>query len=469
MPDRMERRLLDRAIAESDDALQACAEHGLLLIERDHVRYRHELSRRVVEESLGAPRRRELNARVLALLGRRAARRERPCRGWCTTPTRRVTRRACFATRRSPPRRRRSAARTARRQRSTARRSGTAITSRRRARAALLDKLAREAFSCGLKDEALDANERAFALWREARRHVRAGPQSAHALRVRRVRELRRIAPRSRTRSNRRSGCSSRTARRPISPWPTSTGRCVLSMRGQHDEAHAFEDKALAMAEALADPHALAHVLLLVERRRNSFLGVPRLDRVRARARSRAAVRRRGARRARVGALCGVRALGRAICAHSTMRSPRACASSRSATSTGSGWSCARSRPGASCCAATGTRCPDIAADVLAKPSLPGLADYFANVERRARPAADAASRTASRSSSGPCALTESRLGRARYVRQLRAAHSRRLTGWQANAAPRSTTRGRHSVRARHGGKRAPLRRRADLVAWARG
>jgi predicted ATPase len=67
-PDRIERGLLDRALPAAEDALQECVAHGLLVADRRHARYRHELSRRVVEESLPSARRNELNARVLAAL-----------------------------------------------------------------------------------------------------------------------------------------------------------------------------------------------------------------------------------------------------------------------------------------------------------------------------------------------------------------------------------------------------------------
>jgi DNA-binding CsgD family transcriptional regulator/tetratricopeptide (TPR) repeat protein len=145
-------------------------------------------------------------------------------------------------------------------------------------RATLLDKLAGEAFSCDLKDEALEANEQAFVLWREA------GDTFAQG-RNRRVRfefgEYANFADRAAFAGALESAIGH------LEPHGASTDLAMvyidwsfmLGLRGRHDEAQVFEEKAVAMAEALADPYALSHVVLLAERRRNSFLGVPSLER----------------------------------------------------------------------------------------------------------------------------------------------------------------------------------------------
>jgi len=277
MPDRMERRLLDRAVAEGDDALHSCAEHGLLLVEDEHVRYRHELSRRVVEESLGAARRRELNARALALLAGQpldAATLARLVHHSDAAGA------AASVLRYAPPAAEEAAKRGAHRQAASFYRAALRYGEHLEpgARAATLDKLAQEAFACGLKDEALDANERACALWREA------GDTFAQG-RNRRMRfefgEYANYVHRA------AFADAIEVAVRLLEPHGPSTDLAmayidwsfVLGMRGRHDEAQGFEEKSTAMAEALADPHALCHALLLVERRRNSFLGFPRVER----------------------------------------------------------------------------------------------------------------------------------------------------------------------------------------------
>jgi DNA-binding CsgD family transcriptional regulator len=276
VPDRVERALLDRAIPTPDDALDACTERGLLVVDREHVRYRHELSRRVVEESLAGARRRELNGRVLALLA------DEPLDA--TTLSRLVhhadaARDAPSVLGHAPAAAAEAAKRGAHRQAAaflrTALRYGDRLAPRERA--ALLDQLAQEAFSGALNDEALDANERAFALWREV------GDTFAQG-RNRRMRfefgEYANYADRAAFAGAIESAI---TLLEPHGPSTDLAMACVdwaflLRIRDRHDEAQVFQDRSIEMAEGLADPRALANVLLLGERQRSSFLGVPRLE-----------------------------------------------------------------------------------------------------------------------------------------------------------------------------------------------
>jgi len=279
VPDRLERRLLDRAIPGADEALRTAAERGLLVVDRAHARYRHELSRRVVEDSLADARRRELNARVLGLLAAGPLD--------ATTLARLVHHAdaagdAAGVLRHAPVAAGEAAKRGAHRQAAAflraALRYGDRLTPRERA--GFLDRLADEAFAGTLNDEALDANERAFALWREAgdtfaqgrnrRRRFEFGEYANYAARAAFAGAI-------------------ESAIGLLEPHGPSTALAMayadwalrLSMRSEHDEAQIYENRALAMAEAIADPSALAHVLLYGERRCNSYIGVPRLDRVR--------------------------------------------------------------------------------------------------------------------------------------------------------------------------------------------
>jgi DNA-binding CsgD family transcriptional regulator len=276
VPDRMERRLLDRAIPTADEALDVCAERGLLVVDREHVRYRHELSRRVVEESLGAARRREPNGRVLALLA------DEPLDA--TTLSRLVhhadaARDAQSVLGHAPTAAAEAAKRGAHRQAAaflrTALRYGDRLAPRERA--GMLDRLAQEAFSGALNDEALDANERAFTLWREEGDTLAQG-------RNRRMRfefgEYANYADRAAFAGAIEAAID---LLEPHGPSTDLAMACVdwaflLRIRDRHDEAQVFQDRSIAMAEALADPRALAHVLLLGERQRSTFLGVPRLE-----------------------------------------------------------------------------------------------------------------------------------------------------------------------------------------------
>jgi predicted ATPase len=71
VPDRAERELADALARDDGSALQQSRDHGLLLADATHVRFRHELARRVVEASLPEPLRRAHHARVLGWLGER--------------------------------------------------------------------------------------------------------------------------------------------------------------------------------------------------------------------------------------------------------------------------------------------------------------------------------------------------------------------------------------------------------------
>jgi tetratricopeptide (TPR) repeat protein len=375
MPDRMERRLLDRVAAAGDDALQACVDHGLLLSDREHVRYRHELSRRVVEESLASLRRRELNARVLGLLAGEPL---------DATILSRLVHHAGAAgdaasvLRHAPLAAEEAAKRGAHRQAAdfyrTAIRYADSLAPNERG--ALLDRLAQEAFAGDLIDEALEANERAFALWREAgdtlaqgrnRRtrfefgeHANWGDRSAFANDLELAVGL-------------------------LEPHGPSTDLAMayvdwsfrLSMRGRHDEAQAFYAKALAMAETLGDPYALAHVLLLGERRCTSFLGTTRLERIE---RALELALRSGDETLAAHAWALLAAFARAIGDMPTL--DRALAE-------GLRFVEARDLDGQrmvllgqaawrDLLRGNWDTVPEIAAEVLARPQVPGLADYFA-------------------------------------------------------------------------------------------
>ena len=388
-------------------ALQACAEHGLLLTERDHVRYRHELSRRVVEESLARARHRELNARVLALLA------DEPLDA---TALARLVHHADAAgdaenvLRHAPIAAAEAAKRGAHRQAAAfygaALRYGDRLAPRERA--ALLDKLAWEAFSCGLQDEALDANERAFGLWREAGDTLAQG----------RNRRVRFDFGESGNYAHRAAFADDiDVAVALLEPHGPSTDLAmayadlplILSLRGRHDEAEALDRKALAMAEAIAEPYALAHVLLLGERRRNSFLGAPRLDRV-ERALDLALRSGDQALAAQAWALYAVfarsvgdlRALDRALAEGLRYVEERDLDGQRMVLRSQQSWR--------ELLRGNWDAVPGIVAEVLAAPSLPGLADYFANASaalvRLRRGAPDGLAQL-----ERACAQTESRLG----------------------------------------------------------
>jgi len=374
MPDRMERRFLDRAVA-FDAPLQACVTHGLLVVDREHVRYRHELSRRVVEESLGPARRRELNARVLALLAGEPLD--------ATTLARLVHHAdaaadAASVLRHAPTAAEEAAKRGAHRQAAaflrTAIRHGERLAPGERA--ATLEHFAREAFAGDLQDEALDANEQAFALWREL------GDTAAQGCNRRTRFEFGEFAN-----YGDRSAFADdlEAAVRLLEPHGPSTDLAMayidwsvrLSMRDRHEEAQAFHDQALAMAESLADPRALAHVLLLGERRCHSFVGVPSLERT-ERALELALRSGDEALAAQAWALYGtfarssgdLAALDRAVAEGSRFFEARDLDGQRMVLRAQAAWG--------ELLRGNWDAVPGIAAEVLARPQVPGLAEFFA-------------------------------------------------------------------------------------------
>ena len=64
--------LVEGVAAGGLDAVEAAMRTGLLVADDAGVRFRHELTRRVVEDALFVPRRRDLHRRILAVLERRA-------------------------------------------------------------------------------------------------------------------------------------------------------------------------------------------------------------------------------------------------------------------------------------------------------------------------------------------------------------------------------------------------------------
>ena len=166
IPDRCERPLLHRALPASDEALQECLDQRVLVIDREHVRYRHELARRVVEDALPQTERRALNARVLAALA------EVPPEPKTLSRLAHHADAAGDATsvlRYAPLAGEEAAKRGAHRQAAAFYRQAIRYADQAevRVRATLLENLAWEAFFCNLKDEALRSNDEAFSLWQE--------------------------------------------------------------------------------------------------------------------------------------------------------------------------------------------------------------------------------------------------------------------------------------------------------------
>jgi DNA-binding CsgD family transcriptional regulator/tetratricopeptide (TPR) repeat protein len=275
VPDRTERWLLERAWPVGiQQALQECLDHRLLVVSRLDVRYRHELARRVVEESLPDLRRRDLNAAVLGLLES-----EPPASGMLPRLVHHADTAgdAAAVLRHAPSAGDEAVLRGAHRQAAafyrTALRYADHLSPQERA--ILLEKLAWEALSCGAQLEARDANERAFESWQIA------GDTFAQG-RNRRIRFDFEDLMTATSRRGSQADASDRAVAL-LEPHGASSELAMayaskayaLCLRGRHQEAERCGALAIDMAQALNEPRALIQVLLHFARRRNSFFGAP--------------------------------------------------------------------------------------------------------------------------------------------------------------------------------------------------
>jgi DNA-binding CsgD family transcriptional regulator len=279
VPDRAERALVDTLTGDDCSAVQQAVDHGLLLAEGAQVRFRHELARRVVEASLPAPLRRALHARVLAWLKEHA-------QGTAALP-RHVHHAdaagdAAAVLAIAPLAAEAASARGAHRQAAAfcrmALRHATVLSGAERA--TLLDRLAAEAGWSGGRDEALAANADAFELWQRLGNGPAAGRN-----RIARYELM--TAGEHQSAETAASDVSDRAVDL-LQPHGTSNELAlalanhalVLAFRGERAASDDALQRALALAESLADPGTLGRVLLQAQKRRHGFYGEPDLDAV---------------------------------------------------------------------------------------------------------------------------------------------------------------------------------------------
>ena len=277
VPDRTERGLLDQALAASASALEDCVDRRVLVIDREHVRYRHELARHVVEQSLPELRRRALHRRVIDLLAGEGADAK-------TLP--RLVHHADAAAdaasvlRYAPLAGDEAARRGAHRQGAafyrTALRYGHGA--RPRDRASLMEKLASESALSGRGEEALQANASAFEVWRAQGDTMAQGANRRARFDMLNISLFRRgeaefvELAEGAARLLEPHGSSGELARAYMNL------ASVLSMNGRLDGAQALHERAVAIAEAVGDNVALSDILLQGEFRKHMFFGEPSLE-----------------------------------------------------------------------------------------------------------------------------------------------------------------------------------------------
>lgn len=262
VPDRTERWMVDSIAGRDSEALQACIDLWLLVADRTHVRYRHELARRVVEQSLSDRQRRLLNARVLALLTARAHQtRTLPAlmhhadaAGDASSVLRFALPAADDASRRGAHRQAAAFCRTA---------LQYAHSMTPAEHATLLDRFAVEASGGADRGEALAANERAFELWLGLGDTLAQGRNRLARFE---------LVFLGQNRPELKASGLAETAALLLEPHGPSRELAlahadlayVAALRQRDDEFSDAQIRAIAMAEAIGDAATLGRVLLRV-------------------------------------------------------------------------------------------------------------------------------------------------------------------------------------------------------------
>jgi DNA-binding CsgD family transcriptional regulator len=232
--------------------LAECERAGLLVLEHDAVRFRHELARWAVEEGLAGPRRRELNRVVLRALERRDAAPARLAHhAWRAGDAEAIVRHGLDAARVAV------AARSHRE--AEALLLGVLVYGDRlapRERAATLELLSEEAYYGNQPERAVSARERALALRRELGDPLATGATLRWLSRIHWLAGDRAAAD--------RAAAEAVEQLEPFSPScelaMALSNRSQLAMLAErNDEALRWGERAIALARELGDTETLVH------------------------------------------------------------------------------------------------------------------------------------------------------------------------------------------------------------------
>ena len=258
VPDKIERGLLEElhgtgAIA-SDGSLDECLERGVLIADRESLRFRHELARVCIEQSMPPERCRALHAQVFAALSRRA--------DAAVLLARRVhhaDQAGLFdAVVELAPRAAREAAATSA-HRDAAALYGLALRhAKRLAPQALAEILEARAVECTLiqaLDDAAAAREQALEL------HRASGDLRAQGWNLSRLAALRITTPEALDYAHQAVALLEQMAPGRELVWACADMAAVLTVRARVADALQWSRRALALAEQLAEPETLAYAL----------------------------------------------------------------------------------------------------------------------------------------------------------------------------------------------------------------
>jgi DNA-binding CsgD family transcriptional regulator len=256
VPQAVERGLLDelRAGAAADGSLDENLERGVLVGDREAVRFRHELARVCVEQSLPPERRRVLHARVFAWLSRRAdadtllARRSHHAEAaGLEDAVVELAPRAAHA------------AAAAAAHRDAAALYGLALRYADRLapnrRIELLEARATECTAIQALDQAAEAREQALAL------HRVRGDLRGQGWNLTRLATLRITRPEALDTAREAVALLERLPPGRELAWACADMAAVLTVRARASEALAWGRRALRIAEQVAEPEVLAHAL----------------------------------------------------------------------------------------------------------------------------------------------------------------------------------------------------------------
>ncbi len=252
VPAQTEQWLVDECLGSADAALADCEERGLLVIDGSFARYRHELARRAVEETLSGARRAALHRAVLAALGRRGASAARLAHhAWQADDAEALVRHGTAAGREA------AAARSHREAVDLLARVAEYDTMMGdEERAEVLELLSEEAYHGSDPEQALRAREEALALRRDLGAPLATGAT---------LRWLSRIRWWARDRAG--AEIAADEAIRLLEEGPPGrelamalSNRSQLAMLAQHNqEAISWGERAMALAHELGDVETLVH------------------------------------------------------------------------------------------------------------------------------------------------------------------------------------------------------------------
>jgi len=256
VPAKAELWLLNESINPATAVLEECVDAGILLLDNTAISFRHELARRAVEDSLPAPRAQSMHAKVLQALLSRGAESQLARVVHHAAKSGNAAAVVAYA----PIAARQAAALHAHRESAshykTALQFGDLLSAE--AKADLLERSSYECYVTGQISDAWDARKQALQLWQQLDNKVRQGDS---------LRWMSRFAWYL-GRKEEAETCGNEAIKvleaLPVSPelaWAYSNRAQLHMLAGQTNEAVAWGERAIALAQQFEAIETLAHAL----------------------------------------------------------------------------------------------------------------------------------------------------------------------------------------------------------------